>query len=154
MERITYPQTQSIGYPVGQYISLAIEHAQNMAKCFSTINEYRDKNLNIFCRGSSGAILSALFVSALNWNNPLKIHHIKKEGENSHTSNDFDILDNGITIIIDDLICSGSTIKDILRYTPYNRCDCLIIADSSSDQRIEKVCGFMPKYYITGASLF
>ena len=150
MQRVRYLYYESIGYPLGVDMKLTIYHATKMAEAFNLIAEYKDKNLNIFCRGSSGAMLAAIFTSALNWPNYIKVHHIKKEGENSHSSNSFSILNNAVSIIIDDLICTGKTIKEILTYVPDEKCNCLILADNSEDYTIQKCFVNLPDWFISG----
>ena len=76
----------------------------------------KDKRVILWCRGSSGAILSGL-VSAHMKTKVVLVNHIKKDGENSHSSkftiNSFD--KNDINIVIDDFIASGETFREIVK---------------------------------------
>lgn len=102
-----------VGYPVGA----------NMTKVRALVNEYRigfrqlklpaGTSINLWCRGSSGAILSALFAVWFPQYN-ISICHIKKSGENSHSDYP-DYSATALNVIIDDFVCSGETINAIIK---------------------------------------
>jgi adenine/guanine phosphoribosyltransferase-like PRPP-binding protein len=73
--------------------------------------------INILVRGSSGAIMGALFASKLMLlgHKDVQVHHFKKEGEHSHSSNSCIQINryDAVIIIIDDFIGSGDTINAI-----------------------------------------
>ena len=121
-----------------------------MAEAFKVIEDYKDTHLQIFCRGSSGAILAALFVSFLNWNRGIEICHVKKEGERSHSQNYFYINPQNTVIVIDDIIESGETIRSILHYIGQDNFHCLILGDTiSNDDYLKGRIGILPNYFIS-----
>jgi orotate phosphoribosyltransferase len=96
-------------YPIGRFITSYIEICKEIATVLD--NLYPDGKISIWCRGSSGAILSALVVSNMKSNN-VNICHIKKDGEYSHSSvNTFDR--SRVHVIIDDIIATGTTMQYI-----------------------------------------
>ena len=107
--KITY---KAVGYPVGS----------NMQRVKALVNEYRigfrklklpaGTSINLWCRGSSGAILSALFAV---WfpQFDIAICHIKKPGENSHSDYP-EYSAKALNVIIDDFVSSGETINAII----------------------------------------
>ena len=96
-------------YPVGKYISEWIDFINTITPF--VIEQTGGKSINIWVRGSSGAILAALL--AKNLPNDIDIIHIKKEGENSHNSNTNISLRYEYNIILDDFIDSGATMIKI-----------------------------------------
>ena len=96
-------------YPIGTFVSSYIEICKEIATVLD--NLYPKGNISIWCRGSSGAILSALVVSNMK-NNNVNIYHIKKDGEKSHSG--INIFDKSrVNVIIDDIISSGTTMQYI-----------------------------------------
>jgi adenine/guanine phosphoribosyltransferase-like PRPP-binding protein len=101
-----------IPYPVGIDMKLTIEIVKDMANKLNYL--YDEKHsLQIFVKGSSGAILGGIISTMLIAEN-IFISHIKKDGENSHNSRvsilqgrDFKV------IILDDFMSSGATINSI-----------------------------------------
>lgn len=153
MKTLTYNCTAPTPYPVGKNINFAIAHAKLMANAFTEIFPTTfGKSIHIFCRGSSGAIFSSLFVSYLirDLQEASTIHHIKKEGESSHDCQEFPPSTEAITIIIDDLICTGSTIEAIHERIDERHIDVLILACGSNYGTIElsQKIGFVPDYFI------
>ena len=111
-----------ISYPIGI----------NMDNIFNYINlvvaALKDENIgkaNIWCMGSSGAILAALLSNQLEES---RILHVKKDGESSHHGNYFTTLNNAINIIIDDFIVSGDTVNRIYNFMGGKKCDILIVS--------------------------
>lgn len=140
MMKIVENGGSTIDYPVGENMSSNKHKIYEMINSFMQIDEFKDKYVNIICQGSSGAIIATMFsISIRNLN---KIIHIKKNGENSHSSAPF--LEKGsncINIIVDDFICSGETIKTI--YDHFNvPIDCLCVSGHF------RHLTFFPKYYI------
>ena len=128
-------------YPIGTHIMNNIETINDMAdSIYLVMSEYYDlphiDNVIIFCRGSSGAIISGIVSAQLSKLLPertnLIIHHVKKEGETSHASGFVDSAQfrRSITIIVDDFIATGRTIRSILEY----------IHDRRPDQIIDILC--------------
>ena len=84
-------------YPVGENIKFYFDPCKEVAEIIE--KEFPNKSITFWCRGSSGAMISALVCQHL------------KENEISHYSS----IDhyNEINIIIDDLMSSGSTVDYI-----------------------------------------
>ncbi len=133
-------------YPIGRYIQDNKERINSMINSFMSIEEFKDKHVNIICRGSSGAIIATMFSLRLP---DCRIVHIKKEGESSHDSSLY--LGDGLSInlIVDDLISSGATIRAIHNKLNDVRrginIDCLCISGYYGAG-----LGFHPTYVICG----
>jgi len=114
-----YSIKENVTYPVGDNPSGAIYTAKNMAKAIFTNNliDPGEKEVKVWCRGSSGAIIAALLVAELKnlygdgWHCTIK--HIKKPGEESHSSSVYTATNFDYNIIVDDFIHTGSTINAI-----------------------------------------
>jgi len=121
-------KTRPVGYPIGSNMSKVKNLVQEYVKGFKELNLPKDLEINLWCRGSSGAILAAIF--ALYMENPVKICHIKKRGESSHCE-DPESFEPGYNIVIDDFVASGETIKSIIQHLKNNdfKRDCLIVMD-------------------------
>lgn len=93
-------------YPVGENIKSYFDSCKEVAEIIE--KEFPNKSITFWCRGSSGAMISALVCQHLG---DVNIFHVKKENEISHFSsiNQY----NEINIIIDDLMDSGSTVDYI-----------------------------------------
>lgn len=78
-----------------------------MARIINT--NYKDKTINLFCRGSSGAIIAGIISTKVKNCN---IVHIKKEGEESHGESRYSSA--GYNIIVDDFIATGTTVFKII----------------------------------------
>lgn len=103
-------------YPVGSDIQAAKEMVKEWICIFNTLGYSTDIKINLWCRGSSGAILAALFASMSSYN--CIICHVKKEGEISHSDTPSMYSSSRYTIInvvIDDFISSGATIREIVK---------------------------------------
>lgn len=107
------------GYPVGYNIlalsKTIISYVNFMKLKFSHLKEGNNR-IVFWCRGSSGAILAGLVAHHLNLDgfDIARIHHIKKEGEESHINAHHPFSKNDFNIVIDDFIASGETIYSIL----------------------------------------
>lgn len=149
MEIIRDKIIQSIKYPTGAHIQENIPNIKLLAKAFEKIGSLQRRDLNIFCRGSSGAIIAALFSSFVP--NKCQIIHVKKEGESSNHPNSniyYDHWSDGANIIIDDFIGSGATInyvyqnaKQILQDI---KIDAVVIAGDGGYNRLS----FQPDYFL------
>lgn len=104
-----------LSYPIGTQIKKAKVMIKETADLFKAIPEYREiDNLNLWCSGSSGAVLATMF--AMEFDDEeigIKISHVKKLGEDSHARGMCFTEYNAINIIVDDFIASGSTIRRI-----------------------------------------
>lgn len=138
-----------LNYPVGHHIELSIKYVNNLFHTFKTeiLPQYHNiKYVNIWCRGSSGAILASLFSVQINSDPSLnlkyKIQHVKKDGEQSHSDGIFISSsineENNINIIIDDFMATGATIYYILEAIPvehkYNMI--LMVLDTAISKKI------------------
>lgn len=131
-------QGHYIKYPVGDDIIAAIDFTNKSAAAFND-NFASYEYVNIWCRGSSGAILAALFASKLNAAN-IKIIHIKKEGEHSHGNvSPLSSYSDPINVIIDDFIATGDTLNKIykaVKSTGINIVDVLVIGNGHSSYKL------------------
>jgi len=158
MKKITFIGG-SVGYPVGENIASAIKSVKKMANCFNEVNEFKDKYVNIWCRGSSGAILATLLASTID--NKCHICHVKKDGEWAHNSEPTPARHLSlptINVIIDDFICSGSTVRSIYEKMNSRRegifppiVDCFLIHGWSHirEGEVTAYVGFIPSVLIT-----
>ena len=105
-----YPKLNCMEYPVGSQMSYNIPIIKKMVSIIK--RNYNDKPINLFCQGSSGAIVAAIICLYVNG---CKIIHIKKDGEDSHSLScpQFD----SYNIIVDGFIVSGVTIQRIIEET-------------------------------------
>ena len=93
-------------YPIGENIKSYFDPCEEIAEIIK--KEFPNKSVTFWCRGSSGAMISALVSQYLN---NVNIFHVKKYNEISHYSS-IDIY-NEINIIIDDLMATGETVERI-----------------------------------------
>lgn len=137
---------EAFAYPVGTHINHNISLIEIMVEEFIEISEYKDKYINIICRGSSGAIIAAIF--AMKVPNVCQIVHVKKPGENSHNNSVSLSEDNAINIIVDDLIASGSTMNAIWNCVKDKTKDfkihCVLVGGCSKIDSLD----FEPDYFI------
>ena len=128
-----------INYPVGYYIQDAVFFVDKVIKVLMEMAEKKELplgNIDIWVRGSSGAILGGLLTQRLltiGFTN-ISVIHIKKEGEDSHTENVFRT--NGkYNVIIDDFIASGETMNEIAKVAGkyVKEIDLLIVSRISFD---------------------
>lgn len=114
-------------YPVGTRFMQNLPIIESMSSnILSFIKQtYRKRYaVVIFCRGSSGSFLSAIISKDLmKAGYKVYIYHIKKEDESSH---DFSTISphvfdkQNITMIIDDFIATGNTIRSIIKYIKHD----------------------------------
>ena len=123
-------------YPVGSHMSYNIPIIKKMVSIIK--RKYNDKPINLFCQGSSGAIVAAiicLYVSKC------KIIHIKKDGEYSHSLSCPQ--HDGYNIIVDDFISSGATVQRIIEEAAkihyIREFDALIVSDSINKKVIKSL---------------
>ena len=119
----------TITYHLGSKMKSDIPIIKDAINRFHKIKEYRNYKINLFCMGSSGAIMSTLF--QVNSNRDSKIVHLKKDGEESHNGSGIskrhykmttgDDIRPVVNIIIDDFIATGSTIRTII--SRMEKCD-------------------------------
>lgn len=138
-----------IDYPLGSSMKKDLILINLLIDKYKEIDIYKDKYINLFCQGSSGAIMATIF--AMNIPN-CKIIHIKKDGEVSHSDNySSTYKNNSINIIIDDFICTGTTVNRIANFMQNedHRIDCLIISGHSHHNQ----CKFEADILICGKNV-
>jgi len=128
-----------IKYPVGYYIQDAINFINNVTEVIMQMaikRQFPLKDIDIWVRGSSGAILGGLLCQkliAIGYEN-LSVIHIKKEGEDSHTNRVWKT-GSKYHIVIDDFVASGETMDKIAeeagKYIKY--VDLLIVSKMAVD---------------------
>ena len=102
-----------VTYPVGLNMSSAMKFVKEVYKFIKDNDDFRGRDINLLCTGSSGSIIASLLFAELDQENVF-VCHIKKDGESSHAGNNFRLssLDD-INVIIDDFSSSGETIERI-----------------------------------------
>ena len=104
-----------VNYPIGEYMEETIGVVKKLVEEYLK-HETPDKPINVFCMGSSGAIMAAIFATIVP---NVTILHIKKDGEDTHSKyfereiKNFCKKENLVNIIIDDSIVSGKTLNSI-----------------------------------------
>lgn len=106
--------TPSNFYPVGECISQASSFIDEVSKILKPLIKGKER-IDIYCTGSSGAILSGLLFNKIKRNKLIEIRHIKKEGENSHATNNFYFAKDKVNIILDDFVATGETFQRIIK---------------------------------------
>ena len=125
-------QLNAYFYPVGRNIPEACLFIDTVTPFL--LEEIGNKKINLYVRGSSGAILGALLAKSVK--NQVCIHYIKKKGEERHGTDLMGRFDSPeeCNVIIDDFICTGSTLKYIYEaIAPHiNKVDVLIVSNGFS----------------------
>lgn len=137
-----------VNYPIGINMAHNLPVIQGLAKTFK--KEYKSKKkINVFCMGSSGAIMAAIFASIVK---NVTVIHIKKDGEKSHSEyTDYSrfIGEDTTNIIIDDFIGSGDTMRMIYKkIVPKVEIDYLILGYCYNVERKMNILDFTPKNVI------
>jgi len=132
MEIKFYSFEGGIDYPVAEHISDNLVTINNMAIKLSKLYSKKIR-INLWCRGSSGAIIAAIIASKLikkQYNTT--ICHVKKDGEENHHGSYIYYISDGINIIVDDFICSGKTINIISKVIKEKELnfDCLLVTEN------------------------
>lgn len=135
-----------IGYPVGEYVQRHIRTIKYYAEIIKRENKDK-KKVCLFCMGSSGAIISAIVCSELDDYFECEINHIKKIGENSHSSATPSMNPENFNVIVDDFIATGETIQSIL-YRYDRKFDLLIVSGSVSIYTLERIKYKIKKIYV------
>ena len=136
-------------YPVGININQIIFYIKEVMKCIIDNEVFKNVHyINIWCTGSSGAILSALLAEKITFHYSsitVRIYHIKKEGEHSHNGN-FEklFIDNDMyNIVIDDFVSTGDTLQRIQKHLSFhsvNKVDLLILSSTFIDTECRYDC--------------
>lgn len=124
----------SVTYPIGNNIPNLMRLIDLYLDAFNThITLPEGTNINLWCRGSSGAIIAGIFASKLKniSQEYIRISHVKKHGEDSHSITKFSIT-NAYNIVIDDFVSTGETVKAIFshmrKFAKVEIADLLIVA--------------------------
>ena len=108
-------EDENIPYPVGYDMSKVLRIHQELIKAIEKFKFFKyNEFINLWCRGSSGAILSTLLSTYLiSINKNVKVCHVKKDGEISHATT-IHLHRDALNIIVDDFVYTGTTIKAII----------------------------------------
>ncbi len=120
----------SINYPVGKDFSGIRTLCEYYSHAFIEYVKEGETTFNLWCRGSSGAILASCF-AMMNPQYNFIICHVKKYNEDSHSSSvPTYFYDNCRNIVIDDFVSSGDTIRHIVEAIKNvdEVSDCLMVA--------------------------
>ena len=133
-------------YPVGSNMKENLVTIRSYVA--SIVEEYPTQPLQLWVRGSSGAIIGGV-IAAMLPDRDINIFHVKKSGESSHSSSP--VLPGHINIIVDDFMCSGSTLNSIytemrLRNTVP---DTLVISGTVTLDKLEFNVGLYICYDVT-----
>lgn len=118
MEILCNPNLDTMSYPVGANMSDNLRKIKEMANVID--RHFPHQSINLWCMGSSGAIIAGIISAELiakGYPMPM-VCHVKKEGEESHSSS-APYISYGTNILVDDFIRSGSTVQKI--YDGYSR---------------------------------
>lgn len=143
MKFIYFKQKRILEYPIGLNMYDAISYIGEITPHLKKI--IQEEPLNIWCMGSSGAILAALLVK--NISNSCKICHVKKRGEQSHEIGFYNRHVAGKNIILDDFSRSCKTLEKIYEgYDSYVKTplDALVLSNGYDDT----IPSFTPKCII------
>ena len=129
MKHLVLENSSYLVYPTGANVSSMVVYIENIVTTFKKHKINLDKKSNvicIWCRGSSGAMLAAMFAYTFK-RATVRINHVKKQGEHSHNSSINISPPNCIDIIIDDFMDTGETIFRIWHDSPIKKIDYLIL---------------------------
>lgn len=130
---VTDNKLKAMDYPVGETIAFnlpIINHYTSIIKRL-TEKQHKEKTIILYCRGSSGAIIAGIIASQLTEKKVI-VAHVKKDGESSHAGKPTYSEENTFSVIVDDIICSGDTIGEIVSKINHIRFDLLIISGGVS----------------------
>lgn len=145
-------------YPIGLNFSENLANMKTMGDSLFMIlyENYGAEipHLNLFCTGSSGAIISSIIAQKLDEKKlSYSLLHIKKDGETSHSAqvpvySGYEFT-NCLNIFVDDFISSGSTIsklhKTVVEKFPQFKLDVICVTGYVESNIIDE---FKPKIII------
>jgi hypothetical protein len=140
MKIITTGNVDTTNYPLGIDLNIdLVTIILPLIELFKKQSEYHNKNINLYCSGSSGAIMATIFSMHVN---QCRILHVKKDGERAHNSNYSlsPITHNSINVIIDDFICTGDTLNRIYPHVRDGKVDCLVVSGKSFHNVLKFEC--------------
>lgn len=120
VNNITDDFLKEIKYPIGEHFSYNIARVRRIGSLLSKNlpNYLTDKKqtIQLWARGSSGAIIGSIICAALIQKGFKAILLIvRKDTEKSHWPNPI-LRENAFNVIVDDFICTGNTMDKILEY--------------------------------------
>lgn len=135
-------------YPLGEFLAENMPQIHLMGRLIVQEYEQGMPDINIWCRGSSGAIVSALIANEyMAEGGKARVCHVKKQGEQAH-SHYPSWTPGAINIIADDFVSSGATVMEVYdsmqRFTSGARMD-LMIVTSTCDGMVEFFTGKLRK---------
>ncbi len=134
-----------IAYPVGEAIHKNMDYIIKLGNAVLKIIP-KNENITLWCSGSSGAIIAALVCSIIMPTAAMvKLNHVKKDGESHHGSNIYSPLSGGYSIIVDDFIGMGTTMKRIFKQS--GNVYCIGLCGGWS-KRYTSDMGFLQEYKI------
>lgn len=149
MIKVSCESMREVDYPVGIYIHENKDSIDKLIKLFVSIDEFRDKQVNILCQGSSGSIIAAFF--AMGIPNKSAICYFNKDGEHRHGGMyGYNLMLPGfVNIIVDDFIGSGATIGRIYNIAKQSNHDLVIHAVCVTGADRVNLLNFEPKYSLS-----
>ena len=121
-----------IDYPVGTFISYNTPIIKSMASYIK--RKFPEGTISLWCRGSSGAIIAGIISS--NLKGRTCIRYISKNNEKRHDKNNHNY-ETDFHIIVDDFICTGKTIDEIINKSGRKEFDLLIVSGGIDKRFIE-----------------
>lgn len=105
----------SIDYPFGGAVVDNMKLVNRLIKNFVKIKnkKFRECRVMLFCRGSSGAYIAALFAAKLLADT--EIIYVRKEGEQRHGTENFVLRDTDLIVFVDDFVCTGETMRALYK---------------------------------------
>lgn len=116
-------------YPVGQYIKSWKKNTKIYAEQIKELNK-KHKEIYLFCRGSSGAIIASLISAYIDVE---EIIFIRKPDDVSHQYSKQIYNPEGFNVIVDDFTVTGKTIMSILENYPNKVFDLCIVTSGTID---------------------
>ena len=110
-----------MNYPVGVYLQSNLSIIKEYIKIIKSLKK---EKIDLICTGSSGAIIAGIISSKIN----CRVLYVRKEGENSHQQHGDSPYIDSYTIVVDDFVFSGQTIKRILDHYRYTKLNCLLVS--------------------------
>ena len=122
----------NITYPVGIYIVQNLSIINKMGDILFDLYGKEKSNINLWCMGSSGAIIASLIATRFK---NVVILHVKKENEPSHSDGtNANFFPSDINIIVDDMVATGKTVsliyKEFCKQSIFNEIDCLCVSNT------------------------
>ena len=120
----TVKKLRTMDYPVGPNIKINLPIINNMYRYIK--EKFPEGTITIWCRGSSGAIIAGIISSKLKGR--ARVAYISKPNEKRHDLVSPYKYSVGYNIIVDDFICTGKTIDDIIKKSDRKKFDLLIVS--------------------------